>query len=418
MMKKEDFSEKAPGRLVPAPGVPGIVAFVPNLLQREIELPTKIVMQIEVAAGLVGKLASEAAILNPWVQLFLRREAIASNAIEGTITTARELYAFEAGEVADGAHREKEVLNYVNAATKGLELIQERGLSLNVLQEIHGVMMTGVRGAGKRPGEFRKEQNAISPTKRIEDARFVPPPVPQMYESLYDLEKFIHEPPTMPALVRLALTHYQFETIHPFLDGNGRVGRLMLPLLLCVWGTLPHSPPRLYLSNYLEKHDEEYRYRLLQVSQKGEWNEWIAFFLEAVISEAAETLQKVNQLNDLHVSYLMRVDGGPAKLRDAVTHLFFSSPVVQVKDIMKVTSLTRQRAGEYIEKMVEVKILTPGEKKWGRLYFANEIMQVFFGEDAGRPEPVNDEAAVPKSDVSSTAPERAPARLFDVDRES
>lgn len=420
MMRKEDFTEKAPGRLVPAAGFPGVVAFVPNLLPREIQLPTNITMKIEVAAGLLGKLSGEAAILNPWVHLFLRREAIASSAIEGTITTARELYAFEAGEVADGSHHEKEVLNYVNAATRGLELIGERGMSLNVLKEIHEVMMTGVRGSGKRPGEFRKEQNAISHTKRIEDARFVPPPVPQMHETLHDLEAFIHESPTMPALVRLALTHYQFEAIHPFLDGNGRVGRLMLPLLLCTWGTLPHGPPKLYLSSYLEKNDEEYRYRLLRVSQNGEWNEWNAFFLEAVIVEATETLRKVRELSELHATYIRRVGGGPAKLRDAVSFLFFKSPVVQVKDIRDFTGLTRQRSGEYVEKMVGLNMLTPGEKKWGRLYFANEIMRVFFGEEDGRQEVVPEDATsdTPASPVTPDEPERPPARLFDPPPES
>lgn len=410
------FHRESAGRLISAPGHPGILAFLPNPLQRDLETPTKIAMKIEAAARLIGKLTGEAAILNPWVHLFLRREAIASSAIEGTITTARELYAFETGEVADDAHREKEVLNYVNAATRGLELIAERGLSLNVLLQIHEVMMTGVRGSSKRPGEFRKEQNAISHTKRIEDARFVPPPVPQMTEALHDLETFIHEPPTMPDLVRLALVHYQFETIHPFLDGNGRVGRLMMPLLLCEWGTLPHGPPKLYLSNYLERNDAEYRERLLRVSQNGEWHEWIAFFLDGVIEEASETLRKARELSELHTDYIRRLGDCPSKLLQAVSYLFYRSPVVKVRDIADFTRLTRQRAGEYVERMVELRMLTPGEKKYGRLYFANEIMRVFFGEDAGKPEPetVSDES--PHATLEGTS--GRPKRLFDAPPES
>jgi Fic family protein len=163
---------------------------------------------------------------------------------------------------------------------------------------------------------------------------------------------------------------------------------------------LPPGPPKLYLSSYLEQHDDEYRHRLLRVSQNGEWNEWFGFFLDAVVAEAGDTWRKLTELEALQESYHKKVSGASGKLRDAVDHLFFVSPVVRVKNISAATGLTRQRASDYIETLVQSGILSPGRKQWGRLYFANEIMSVFFGKASGAPEPG-------ESDSGGTAKETA-----------
>lgn len=407
-MRREDYSERAPGRLVSFMG--SIPAFVPDPLPRTMQLATMLSKKAERAGFLLGNLGVSGDLLNPWVHLFLRREAIASNRIEGTITTAEDLYAFEASvtEGASPASAEKEVHNYVRAMQHGIEALRERPFSLNLVRDMHRILMTGVRGEERRPGEFRVLQNAISPTRRVEDARFVPPPVPSMMEGLYDLEKFVHEDTEIPDLVRLALIHYQFETIHPFMDGNGRIGRLLIPLLLCAWGRLPSGPPRLYMSAYLESHDEEYRARLLRVSQNGEWCEWIGFFLDGVIEEAENTIKKVQDLTALRDSYRVKVKAKSPKLRDTMEALFKDSPAIYVRTVKQAAGVSRQQATNYVNDLVELGILTAGKAKYDRIFYAHEVFDVFFdrwalsrmafnppSEDAPPPEAPSPQAASP-----------------------
>ena len=208
---------------------------------------------------------------------FLRREAVSSSRIEGTVTDLEQLLLFEAA-ASDGAdlNDRQEVYNYVFALEYGLRRLRDLPVSLRLMKEVHEHLMRGVRGEEKRPGEFRNRQNMIGLQGQTpQEARFVPPPVDEMRSCLRAMETYIGNPSNIPTLIDLALIHYQFETIHPFLDGNGRLGRLLTSLLLSERRCLPQ--PLLYLSSYFERNKDAYMDSLLAVSQRGEWNRWIDF---------------------------------------------------------------------------------------------------------------------------------------------
>lgn len=415
-MRRGDFSVDAmPGRLLPIPAHgPNAIAFVPNPIPRTLHLPPRISRKIEEAGLLLGRLSVGGQMLDPWVQIFLRRDAIASNAIEGTFTTARDLYLFEAAGVIPDARPEaiadtREVANYTRAMQAGLEGLKSLPMCLRLVRDMHRVLLEGpVRGRDKRPGEFRQDQNLIGSSTSVEQARFVPPPVPEMHEALADLEAYLHEPSDLPNIVRLALIHYQFETIHPFDDGNGRLGRLLIPLLLCTWGVLPQGTmPRLYLSAYLEQHDEDYRDLMLAVSQRGEWEPWVEFFVDAVRSEAEATWDLAQRLNALRAEHWRRVSDDSKKLA-RVVDMLFSMPALQVRDIKEGVKVSRQQAQTYANRLVELGILVPGQEKYGRFYFASEVLAIFYPVEPAKPAAANppsvEAAEVPLETV--TDPER------------
>lgn len=218
---------------------------------------------------------------------FLHREAILSSRIEGTHATAKELVLFEAMPQSLSTPDVKEVANYVQAMKYGLARLKELPVCLRLIKELHEILLKGVRGDQHRPGEFRDEQNLIGEQGQSPaQARFVPPPHKDMIEALYALEKYMATPTDIPVLIQLALIHYQFETIHPFMDGNGRIGRLLTTLLLCERGCLPD--PLLYLSAYFERNRDAYMDALLLVSQRGSWEDWIIFFLRGVLEQAKD----------------------------------------------------------------------------------------------------------------------------------
>jgi Fic family protein len=213
--------------------------------------------------------------------MYVRREAVLSSQIEGIQSTLEDTLTFELDPGQRGVPQDvEEIVNYVRAMNYGLERLTELPLSLRLIREIHAELMRGVRGADKLPGEFRRSQNWIGPQNApLSQATFVPPPVPEMMNALYNLEEFLHED-NLPVLVRCDLAHAQFETIHPFLDGNGRVGRLLITFQL-VHGGILHRP-LLYLSYYIKRHKAEYYDRLTAVRQDGNWEGWLRFFLHGV----------------------------------------------------------------------------------------------------------------------------------------
>jgi Fic family protein len=227
-----------------------------------------------------------------------------SSRIEGTQASLVDLYHYEAGQLAlfEVPSDAREVHNYVRAMNHGLERPQRLPVSLRLSREIHKVLLEGVRGEHLTPGEFRRTQNWIGPAhSTIDTAPYVPPPADEMQAALSDLEKYIHARSNLPPLARAGLVHYQFEAIHPFLDGNGRIGRLLVILLLIEWGLLPQ--PLLYLSAFFEAHRLEYYDRLLAVSQRGDWEGWLAFFLNAVSTEAADASARIERLQALRAEY-------------------------------------------------------------------------------------------------------------------
>ncbi len=242
-MRREDFTNDAPGGIIQS--TLGYEAFTPHSLPPELPLTWPLVKALSAADRAISELAGVARNLpNPHLLInpFLRREAVLSSRIEGTQASLSDLFVFEASDNSEAAHSDvEEVVNYIHALEYGLFAVRQgRRISLALLKEMHELLLQGVRGQDKSPGQFRTKQNWIAEgSRRLENARFVPPPVTQMYDALGALEGYIQSSSDLPPLIRLALIHYQFETIHPFEDGNGRIGRLLITLLLCARKTTP-----------------------------------------------------------------------------------------------------------------------------------------------------------------------------------
>jgi Fic family protein len=317
---------------------------------------------------------------NPYLLItpFLRREAVLSSKIEGTQAGVSDVVVFEAWPGgADDDGDVLEVANYVRALEMAISRDGRAPLGLPLLCELHRVLMTDVRGQEGTPGQFRTEQNWIGPAGiALEDALYVPPPVIEMRAALEKLEQHLHAASDLPPLVRLALIHYQFEAIHPFLDGNGRVGRLLVSVLLREWDLL--SQPMLYLSAFLERRRREYYAHLLAVSRRAAWEPWIRFFLSGVAEQAADAVERANRLFDLRDRYQRalhdaRVSSLPLRLLDEL----FMRPALSVADAAKSLNVTRRAAQLNIDKLVQVGILheTTGRRR-NRIYLAKEIVDL------------------------------------------
>lgn len=301
-----------------------------------------------------------------------------SSRIEGTRTTLEELYAYEANPLPEADRQE--VYNYVRALDYGLQRLETLPISLRYIRELHAILMEGVRGDVWTLGEFRRSQNWIGPPgSTLDTAPYVPPPVEEMHQALAELENFIHATPDLPALARLGLIHYQFEAIHPFLDGNGRVGRLLIPLLLCAWDLLPQ--PYLYISVFFETHRLEYYARLLGV-QRGEWEAWLTFFLTGVRDQAREAVLRLGQLRALRVRYGERVQ--PARTRERLNQVLdflLGHPLVSIRQVQEGQGLGDfKTAQRYLKQLETLGILREvSGKARNRLYRADEILNAIEG---------------------------------------
>jgi Fic family protein len=378
-----DFSPESPGRLIQI--LPGVSAFVPEPMPDEVALDYVAIRLLSDAEHAIGRLVGAVGrTVNPFLvgSPLLHREAILSSRIEGTIATPEQLVLAElagpsdAGEVVGDA---EEVVNYMRAMRHGLR--SKLPMSLRLIRELHGVLMKGVRGGKERPGEFRDAQNFIgSPGALIGDARFVPPPAGAMRESLDAFERRLHaRDERLPILVKLAVAHYQFEAIHPFRDGNGRIGRLLLPLLLVREKRL--EEPVLYLSAYLERHRKEYMDLLLAVSQKGAWLEWVRFFLKGVEESASESLEQTDTLLALRERYhnQFRSARSFGVLQQLIDNLFVS-PSITMTTTAKALKITPAAASANIRKLTEGDVLreVTGRKR-DQVFVAHEILK-FMGK--------------------------------------
>ncbi|MCH8157769.1 MAG: Fic family protein [Nitrospinae bacterium] len=282
----------------------GYKAFIPEPLppKPSIKMSTDLSLLLSEADQALARLDGVASILpNPdfFVAMYVRYEAVLSSQIEGTQSSLDDLLKFE---VSDRKQKPiydvDEVYNHVSAINYGLERIKNLPLSLRLLREIHEKLMKDVRGQEKTPGEFRRRQNWIGPANcTINDAIFVPPPVQEMHQMLDNLEKFLHQKRIYPVLIHCGLIHAQFETIHPFLDGNGRVGRLLITFLLCQREILQR--PLLYLSHYFKKHKIEYYDRLMAVRNTGDWEGWLEFFLKGVLEVSKQAKDTAHKIIDM-----------------------------------------------------------------------------------------------------------------------
>lgn len=368
-----------PGRLVDVGGDGRpVYAYVPAPLPPEFPWTSQVVTLLSAADRALGELSGIGRQLpNPHLLMgpFKRREAVLSSRIEGTQASLSELLLFEAatGREADVGDV-REVANYVKALDHGLARQPSLPLSLRLIREMHQLLLDGVRGQAQAIGEFRRTQNWIGPPGQpIDRATFVPPPADELPSCLAAFERFLHAESTLPPLVRLAMIHYQFEAIHPFYDGNGRIGRLLVTLLLCIEGILPG--PLLYLSAYFEKHRAEYYAGLLGVSQRGDWAGWVAFFLRGVAESAKDAVERGARLGSLREDYRRRLGQSRASLSPLllVDHLF-AHPALTAADAAEALGVTRKTGQLTIDALVAAGVLremTGRQRR--RIYLAVEI---------------------------------------------
>jgi Fic family protein len=385
----ERFRESTAGQVIRVgEGEAAYWAFVPYPLPPRLSADWELIGVLSDADRALSELAGLGRTMpNPHLLIgpFVRREAVLSSRIEGTQADLADLYAYEAGqlplpglEAAPSEADVREVLNYVNALEYGLKRLETLPVSLRLMRELHERLLAGVRGEHATPGEFRRSQNWIGPPGcTLNEATFVPPPVPQMHESLDALEKYLHSQDVYPPLVRLAFIHYQFETIHPFVDGNGRIGRLLLSLLLVQWQLLPL--PLLYLSAYFHRHRQDYYDLLLGVSERGDWRAWLLFFLRGVAEQARDAVERARRLQDLREDWHRRLaQARTSALTLRLVDILFTSPILtisQAQRLLKVGSYHSARKN--VEKLVSAGILQPeGDATYGKTYIAAEILRI------------------------------------------
>ncbi len=363
VLKAEDSSGRS-GRYIRQPS--GYRAFMPAPLPPEPPIAQSGPLQrlLSEADLALGRLDGSIQILpNPdlFVYMYVRKEAVLSSQIEGTQSSLQDLLAAEASILSPDRPRDvAEVVNYVAAMNYGLARLAELPVSVRLIREIHARLLRGVRGAHLTPGELRTTQNWIGPSGcTLNDATFVPPPAQEVPEALGQLERFLHDRSDLPLLFRIGLAHAQFETIHPFLDGNGRTGRLLITFLLCENGVL--TKPVLYLSHYFKKHRQRY-YDLLQATRdRGDWEAWIAFFLDGVREvsiEAAETARRILGLRETHRSQIADGLGRAAGNGHRVLEHLYAKPIVSVNQVRDLIGATYPAANALVDRMVGLGILT------------------------------------------------------------
>lgn len=341
----------------------GYQAFIPNPLPPDppLELDDELLALLSVADQSVGRLDSVSDMLpnsDLFVSMYVRKEAVLSSQIEGTQATLVDVLEYE----ANFGHNQLildvlETINYVNALNEGLKRLEELPLSNRLFREIHGILMQRVRGQEKSPGYFRETQNWIGPPGcTLGNATYVPPPPHEMTVAMGELESFLNAQTSMPLLIKCGLAHGQFEMIHPFLDGNGRLGRLLITFLLCEKKVL--TRPLLYLSSYFRQHQAEYYDRLLAISNDGDWEGWLKYFLKGigeVSKEATDTARRIIAMREEHrqlVSERVRGSYGPALL-----DTLYESPAVTSPRIRDTFGVSYVTANNLVHDFVNVGIL-------------------------------------------------------------
>ncbi|MCY4032624.1 MAG: Fic family protein [Hyphomicrobiales bacterium] len=381
-MKKSGFSASSPGSLVEIGK--DEVAFIPNPLPPEASSLDSIIMELEKAIQSIGLLQGRGKDLpNPslLIQPLRTSEALASSRIEGTIADPQELAvaASQAQEEKTGFIDDDilEVLNYRHAMDNAINMLPDMPISDLMIRGIHKQLLNGLseaRGAHKNPGEYRKKQCHIGYDKEI---RFTPPPALEVKPAMAHLVEYINQKkPSAASLVDAALIHYQFETIHPFDDGNGRVGRILIPIYLAARGVLERESPLFYPSVAIERRRQEYIDRLLEVSRSGDWIGWIRFFLQITWETCEDTLVRVEGIFSLLEKYKTQFSGkGHTRLPAELAEYLFEKPVVSIGSVKKEFEVTYPTAKRMIERLVEVKILQefPHRRK-PKLFYAPDII--------------------------------------------
>jgi len=314
----------------------------------------------------------------------VRREAALSSQIEGTQASLIDLLEFEAHATEPERPVDvEEIVRYVSAMNYGLERLNELPVSLRLIREIHERLLTGVRGSERTPGQFRRSQNWIGPPGcTLAEATFVPPPVADMKDALGRWEGFLHDQRPMPTLIRVGLAHAQFETIHPFLDGNGRVGRLLITFLLVENRIL--ARPLLYLSHFFKKHRQSYYEHLQAVRDRGDWEAWLKFFLRGVAQvalEATDTARQIVAMREEHRSLItLNLGRGAGKGLTFLEQLYFR-PNVNVNTVMQMTELSFARANDLVGQLQGLGLLRETSGRRRNRVFSYEPYMALFRED-------------------------------------
>lgn len=363
----------------------GYKSFVPAKLPPDppIQFDAEMQTLLSLADRKLGRLDGVTQILpNPelFVAMYVKKEAVLSSQIEGTQASFVDVLSAEYNH-ADDQRRDdvSEVVNYVNAMNWGLDKLGEFPLSLRLIRNIHAKLLQNARGSHRNPGEFRTSQNWIGPAGcTLNTATFVPPTVPDMEVALGDLEKYFYEEDYTPALVKIALIHAQFETIHPFLDGNGRMGRLLITFWLCQQEIL--TKPLLYLSYYFKKNRTEYYDRLMDVRKKGDWESWIKFFLKGVAEVADEATSSASAILKLKEEYTKKLyekesgNGNYQKLLDVL----FEQPFVKRTDVAELLGVSNPTAGNIIDTFCQMGILVDcdPERSRNKMYAFSKYIEI------------------------------------------
>ncbi|HDL19663.1 MAG TPA: Fic family protein [Nitrospirae bacterium] len=373
------------GRYIQQPS--GYRAFIPSALPPDppLSMDSKMMSLVSKADRALGRLDGSIQTLpdaNLFVFMYVRKEAVLSSQIEGTQSSLDDVLEAEA-MIFRRRHPSdvEEVINYIHALNQGIKRLEELPVSVRLLREIHKLLLKGVRGAERQPGELRTTQNWVGPAgSTISDAVFIPPPPQEVPQCLSGLEKFIHsDTPDMPALIKIGMAHAQLETIHPFLDGNGRIGRLLIALLLCDWKIL--QKPVLYISHYFKKHREQY-YELLQaVRDRGDWEGWLKFFLTAVAevaSAATETARRIVYLRERDRSRIVGSFGRSTANGLKVLESLYSKPIISINDIIQLTGLSFTAASQLMSRFLKHNILREytGQKR-NRLFRYEDYIAIF-----------------------------------------
>lgn len=351
------------GRYVTLPA--GYRAFYPSPLPPSppVEIKGELQELLSEADRALGRLDGSIATLpNPdlFVMMYVRKEAVLSSQIEGTQSSLQDLLAAEARILLDTTPRDvAEVINYVRAMNHGLARLKHLPVSVRLIREIHAILLENVRGRHATPGELRRSQNWIGPAGcTLAEAAFVPPPPNIVPEALVRWERFLHADDALPILIKIGLAHAQFETIHPFLDGNGRLGRLLITFILTERGVL--QKPVLYLSHYFKRHRQAYYEHLQRIRDEGDWEGWLYFFLRGVAevsNEAAQTIRRILRLREGHRLAITDRLGRAAGNGHKVLEHLYEHPVLTVKAVKNITGTTYAAANQLVARFVELGIL-------------------------------------------------------------
>ncbi len=335
-------------------------SFCPSPLPPDLHLDAELTQWIGEARGNLSELEAVTRLIpstDLFITMYVRKEALISSQIEGTQCTLDDVLD---PSVAEHANEDvADVVNYVHALQYAIQRLTELPLCNRLLRDVHAELMRGVRGQEKNPGEFRRSQNWIGAANcGLKDARYIPPNVEDMEQSMRDLERYMNEYESYDPLIRASLIHYQFETIHPFLDGNGRIGRMLIILYLMQQNLL--SKPVLYVSYYLKKNQLEYYDRMAEIRKNGNYEQWVKFFLRSIAEAARDSVNMAYQLSSLHNQHLSMISEDKRSSRDLALLLEYieQHPIMDIQHVSSALSMTFNKVSRLIKKLIEMDILS------------------------------------------------------------